>query len=165
MQGFQNFDMMNGNPRLGVEIQDLDGDLGAYFNRPDGKGALVTRVLDDTPAKRAGLHSGDVIIELDGQSIADTDDLRSHLADRSAGPMRVTVLRHGTRQTLTANLEERRGAMSAMPRSWIMNRDGHPTAPRAMSDREREDLRRQMDDLRKQMDELKKEMDKDDGKD
>jgi len=165
MQGFNNgFDMMGAGPRLGVEIQDLDGDLGSYFNRPNGQGALVTRVLDDTPAKSAGLHAGDVIIELDGKTIGDTDDLRSNLADRSAGPMRITVLRHGTRQTLTANLEERRGAMSAMPRSWIMSRDGHTTTPKPMSDREREDLRRQMDDLRRQMDDLRQQMNKmDDG--
>jgi len=159
MPNLRGLDMMGmgSGPRLGVDIQDLDDDLGGYFSRPSGKGVLVTHVLDDTPAKKAGLHSGDVIIELDGKTVDDAQDLRSALADKDAGPVRVTVLRHGTRQTLTATLEER-GAMSGMPRTWIMTRDGHSNGTPGMSDRERQDLQRQMDDLRRQMDELRRQL-------
>jgi PDZ domain-containing protein len=159
MPDMRGLEMMGTGPRLGVETQDLDSDLGGYFNRPSGKGVLVTHVLDDTPAKRAGLRSGDVIIEVGGKSVDDTEDLRDGLRDRNSGPVSVTVLRKGTRQTLTANLEERHGSMSGgMPRAWIMSKDGHVQGSPGMTDRERQDLQRQMDDLRRQLDELRKQL-------
>jgi serine protease Do len=149
-------EMLGSGPRLGVETQDLDSDLGSYFNRPDGKGVLVTHVLDDTPAKRAGIRSGDVIIEIDGKTVDDADDLRSDLRDKDAGPVKVTVLRKGTRQTLTATLEERRGSMSGMNQMRIMTPDGREY--RSMTDQDRRDLQRQMDDLRRQMEDLRRQL-------
>jgi C-terminal processing protease CtpA/Prc len=152
-------DMMGMGPRLGVETQDLDQDLGGYFNRPTGKGILVTHVLDDTPAKRAGLRSGDVIIEVGGKAVDDTGDLRDALRDRDSGPVSLTVLRKGSRQTVTATLEERHGSTSdGMERAWIMSRDGHVQGSPGISDRERQELQRQMDDLRRQLDDLRKQM-------
>src|SRR5215470_17507036 len=93
MPNMRELEMMGSGPWLGVETQDLDSDLGDYFSRPDGKGVLVTHVLDDTPAKKAGMRSGDVIIEVDGKSVEDTYDLRIDLRDKDAGPVKVTVLR------------------------------------------------------------------------
>jgi serine protease Do len=154
--GMRGLEVLGSGPRLGVETQDLDSDLGGYFNRPNGKGVLVTRVLDDTPARRAGIRSGDVIIEIEGKPVDDTGDLRRALSDRDAGPVKVTVLRKGTRQTVTATLEERRGSMSGMNRVRIMMPDGREY--RTMTDQERQDLQRQMDDLRRQLDDLRRQL-------
>jgi C-terminal processing protease CtpA/Prc len=139
-------------PRLGVELQDLDEELGEYFERPDGRGVLVTRVLKDTPAARAGMKAGDVINELDGESVDDAAELRGALAEHDAGAARITVLRRGQRQTLTAQLEE-----SAAPQAW---RGGG--APRVMVRRygpeSRPELEKEMQELRREMDELRREL-------
>jgi len=138
-------------PRLGVELQDLDEELGEYFERPDGRGVLVTRVLKGTPAAQAGMKAGDVIIELDGKSVDDAAELRSGLADKEAGAVRVTVLRKGQRHTFTAELEEG-GAPRAAPgpeRRMMVRRFGAQT---------RDDLQRDMEELRREMDDLKREL-------
>jgi C-terminal processing protease CtpA/Prc len=139
-------------PRLGVELQDLDEELGEYFERPDGRGVLVTRVLKETPAARAGMKAGDVIIELDGESVDDADELRGALADHDAGAARITVLRRGQRQTLTAQLEE-----SAAPQAWRVG--GEPRVMvRRYGPESRPELEKEMQELRREMDELRREL-------
>ena len=95
-----------GRGRLGVETRDLDEDLGSYFGAPDGKGVLVLRVVDDTPADRAGLKAGDVILSVDGDRIGDTDELRGALRDKPAGDVELRVRRKGAERTVRATLEK-----------------------------------------------------------
>ena len=149
-------EIVTARPRLGVELQDLDEDLGEYFERPDGRGVLVTRVLKDTPAARAGMKAGDVIIELDGKSVDDAAELRRALADHDAGVARVTVLRRGQRQTLNAELEES-GAPRALrsggePRTMVRR---YGPESRAEVQKDMEELRREMEELRREMEELR----------
>lgn len=159
MRGFQDL----GRPRLGVEIQDLDRDLGEYFDRTDGKGVLVLHVVDGSAAKSAGIRAGDVIVSLGGRSVDDGDDLRRELRDRDAGPVSVIVVRRGSRQTLSVRLPERREPM-AFGRDFGRGNDSRffnrsVPAPRSGNDSEHQrQLRKQMDELRKQMDELRREM-------
>ncbi|MFZ5579967.1 MAG: Do family serine endopeptidase [Pseudomonadota bacterium] len=60
---------------LGVQVQDIDRDLAAAFGLDRPVGALVVRVLPDTPAERAGLLPGDVILEVNGDSLTDASSL------------------------------------------------------------------------------------------
>jgi serine protease Do len=153
------FDVLTVRPRLGVEIQDLNADLGAYFEVPDGRGVLVTRVVEDTPASRAGVKAGDVILEIGGDRVGDTSDLRRELAETEPGPVRVTVMRRGARQALTAQIEAReapRGMAMRVPRAgrMRMETDRMPEMRRDMDELERElrDLRREMEELRRDSD-------------
>src|SRR5262245_27750054 len=50
-----------GRGRLGVQIQDLNSGLGEALDVPGGRGVLVVKVIEDTPAERAGMKAGDVI--------------------------------------------------------------------------------------------------------
>lgn len=147
-------------PRLGVEIQDLNEDLRGYFDVPENRGALVTRVLDDTPARRAGIRAGDVIVELDGRRIDDSDDLRRELARKSAGTVRVTVLRKGERQTLTAQLQRRNQPFVAgrdFEELLRPYRNNGPQSQRELRD-QRDELRREMQRMQREMDELRREL-------
>jgi len=156
MRGYEG---LLGRPRLGVEIQDLDRDLGGYFDRNDGKGVLVLHVVDGSAAKSAGIRAGDVIVELGGRSVDDADDLRKQLRDRDAGPVSVIVVRRGGRQTLNVRLPERRDGPMAFGRGNQDFRMFNRSAPRPSGDSEHQrQLRKQMDELRKQMNELRKEM-------
>jgi serine protease Do len=110
---------LGGRGRLGVQTQDLDRDLGGYFKRPEGGGVLVLEVMEDTPASKAGLKSGDVILSVGGKDVANTDELRDALSDRDEGAVDLRVLRNGAPQTISVTLEERRRV-----RSWSWSGDG-----------------------------------------
>jgi len=66
---------------MGLHLDDLNQQLGEYFGVKDGKGALVTEVVEDSPAAAAGLKAGDVITKLDDTEIADSGDLYGFMAD------------------------------------------------------------------------------------
>jgi serine protease Do len=70
---------------LGVSIQDLSAELAPQFGLSEPKGALVNEVLDDSPAKKAGLERGDVIVEYDGKPVENPTQLRNAVAQTVAG--------------------------------------------------------------------------------
>jgi Do/DeqQ family serine protease len=93
-------------PWLGASLQSLAADLaeGLRLDRPTG--ALVASVRDDSPAKEAGLTSGDVILEVDGRAVDDPESFGYRFALRGvSGSVPLTVLRGGRRETLTVRLQ------------------------------------------------------------
>jgi len=91
-------------PRLGVRIQGLGEQLAEYFGVKGG--ALVTEVSEDSPAAAGGITAGDVIVEIDGKSVDDPEDLLEALSGRDAGPVAVEVVRDGSRRSFTVELTE-----------------------------------------------------------
>lgn len=71
-----------GQPRLGIDAEDLEGDFGNFFGAPDGEGVLVRGVFSDSPAAKAGVKVGDVITSIDGERIHSIGDLREKLAEK-----------------------------------------------------------------------------------
>jgi predicted metalloprotease with PDZ domain len=69
-----------GHPRLGIDAEDLAGQLGSFFGAPDGEGILVRSVNSGSPAAKAGVKAGDVITSLNGERIRSVGDLRQKLA-------------------------------------------------------------------------------------
>lgn len=93
---------------LGVNIQNLDFDRAQAFGLESTDGALVVDVTADSPAADAGLRHGDIILEVDGRSIAATRDLIDYVSAQPPGrKVRVEVLRDGKRSTHTVTLGER----------------------------------------------------------
>ena len=70
---------------LGVQISDLDEALAGAFKVKEVKGALVTGVFPDTPAKTAGVRRGDIIREVDRQKIDDSKDLQNIIGRKLPG--------------------------------------------------------------------------------
>ncbi|GJL51345.1 MAG: MucD protein [Nitrospirales bacterium] len=92
---------------LGVSIQDLTPDLQDQFDTPDTQGALVSEVLEDSPAQKAGLKRGDIIREYDSQSVTDTRHLRSLVAESLPNaPVKLQVLREGDEKNLKVTIAE-----------------------------------------------------------
>src|SRR5712664_4450721 len=58
-----------GQPRLGIDAEDLSGQLGTFFGAPDGEGILVRDVNSGSPAEKAGVKAGDVITSLNAERI------------------------------------------------------------------------------------------------
>jgi C-terminal processing protease CtpA/Prc len=96
-----------GHPRLGIDAEDLSGQFGSYFGAPDGEGVLVRDVNSGSPAEKAGLKAGDVIISVDGDRIRSVGDLREKLAPKSDDKERTVklgVLRNRNNMTLNVEL-------------------------------------------------------------
>jgi S1-C subfamily serine protease len=80
------------NRVAGAEWRRVDAALGAYFGV--SRGVLVLDVAEGTPARRAGLQPGDVILRLGDREVSDVETLRIVLA-RSPGPVSVELVRRG----------------------------------------------------------------------
>ena len=92
---------------LGVSIQDLNGDLAKEFGAPDTKGALVSEVVDDSPAAKAKLERGDVITAYNGVKIKDTAHLRALVAETAPGKSVIlSVLRDKKERDITVTVGE-----------------------------------------------------------
>jgi S1-C subfamily serine protease len=97
---------------IGVEAQTtpLHRRLVRFYNLPHETGVVVISVTDGSPAKKAGLREGDVIVALDGESVAGVDDLHRLLTDARVGvSTKLTVLRWTEKLELQVVPEESRG--------------------------------------------------------
>ena len=70
---------------LGVAIQDLTPELASQFGITETKGVLVSDVMEDSPAKKAGFERADVIVEYDGKSMDSPTHLRNAVAQTPIG--------------------------------------------------------------------------------
>jgi serine protease Do len=112
----------NGRGWLGVSVQDVTKKLAESRKLKASAGAYVSDVSDGSPAEKAGILEGDVIVKFDGRSIDDRDELMS--AVRRSGPgdeVTVVVDRMGETKTLTATLDE-----PATPRAMTFTVPGLP---------------------------------------
>lgn len=93
--------------RLGVTVQQITADLARSLQLKDIAGALVKGVDANGPADRAGLQPDDVIVAINGQAIADSNELRNKIAQ--LGPdarVELSIVRGGRMQKAVATLEE-----------------------------------------------------------
>jgi serine protease Do len=92
---------------LGVQIGELTPELARKFGGEAGTGALVGEVLDDSPAAKAGLVAGDVIVRADGRPVGDPRQLRLQIAGVAPGSeISLTVLRDGREQDVRVTVGE-----------------------------------------------------------
>ncbi len=86
---------------LGVQIQEVTEAMAGQFGLDEPRGALVSQILEGTPAAEGGIERGDVIVEFDGQPIGEWRDLPIVVAQAEVEKKaRVVVLRDGKRKQL-----------------------------------------------------------------
>ena len=97
---------------LGVSIQPVTPELGKQFGLQDEKGALVGDVVEDSPAEKAKIQSGDIILEYDGKEVSDPTSLRNLVAatitDKVVG---IKIIREGKPLTLKVTISEQPGSV------------------------------------------------------
>lgn len=152
--------------RLGVRVQDLNPDLGSYFGVPDGKGVLITEVMKDTPAEKAGLKAGDVITRVGTHEVKDPGELVEALPS-AEGKVSLTVVRKGSRRTIEAELGKAEGMMrvrrgTGPGQNFTWRSDGGQGSNRIQIRdlRGDADMRRQMEELRRQVEQLRAEIER-----
>src|SRR5258708_7223527 len=100
--------LAGGRPRLGIDAEDIGGQLGSFFGAPDGEGILVRSVNSGSPAEKAGMKAGDVITSFNGERVRSLGDLRQKLAAQNdAKTAKIGVLRSRSEVTLSVELPER----------------------------------------------------------
>jgi len=91
--------------RLGVTVQELNQALADSFKLPEPEGALVSSIARDSPAARAGLQPGDVILSYNGEPIIRSGDLPALVGMAKPGDKAsIEIWRGGKKETLTATL-------------------------------------------------------------
>jgi serine protease Do len=100
--------VMAGRPRLGIDAEDIGGQLGSFFGAPDGEGILVRSVNSASPAEKAGMKAGDVITSFNGERVRSLGELRQKLGSQNdAKTVKIGVLRNRSEVTLSVELPER----------------------------------------------------------
>lgn len=90
--------------RLGIQVQTITTQLAEYFGVESKHGLLVSTVNADSPAAKAGIRAGDVIVAVDDKQVEDADDLSKALRGRS-GDVNLTIVRDRQRQNVKVTLE------------------------------------------------------------
>jgi hypothetical protein len=171
---------------LGVHLDDLGEQLGEYFGVADGEGALITEVVEDSPAADAGLQAGDIIIQIGDDEVEDSRDVTNFMRDTEENDeIQVRILREKQEQTITVTVGERPDDFGWMgkgdftikaPRIKVLPRhlpgiehkylwhdddawEGEWEEEWENQEEALEELKEEMEDLKKELQRLKKELD------
>lgn len=113
---------------LGVLIQEVNRDLARSFGLEQPRGALVARVIEDSPADAAGLEPGDIILRYQDHELVYSSDLPPQVGRTRIGTRaELEVLRAGERRTVEVEIAE-------LPREELAAHAGKSEAPPAVTD-------------------------------
>lgn len=99
-----------GGSFLGVNVTEIDTNRAKALNLKDEHGVEITRIEDDSPAAKAGLKQGDVVLEYNGQRVEGTEQFIRLVRETPPGrQVKLLVNRNGAAQTITATTGARRG--------------------------------------------------------
>jgi membrane-associated protease RseP (regulator of RpoE activity) len=151
-----------GKGRLGVSILEISPELRAHLGAPRDRGVLVNTVRGDSPAAKAGVAVGDVIVEVDGAPVEDASQVLRALSDRKKGEtVSVALVRSGKSMTVSPRMEDEPGPIPAFgpgmpPGRWRdLDRDLHFDMPGSDPA-----LRRDLERAQKRIQELERRLDK-----
>ena len=92
---------------LGVLIQDVTRELAESFGMDHPHGALIAKVLPDSPASEAGFEVGDVIVDFNGREVSFSSDLPPMVGNTETGnSVPVKIIRRGEKRTLSVRIAE-----------------------------------------------------------
>ncbi|MGA2280364.1 MAG: DegQ family serine endoprotease [Verrucomicrobiota bacterium] len=106
----------------GVLVQDVTSDLAEGLNLPNQNGALIGDVEPNSPAEKAGIQSGDVIVGFNGKDITDVNNFQLAVSECAPGsPAALKLLRNGEAKTVTVTLAELRNEVAPADNSRSNN--------------------------------------------
>jgi serine protease Do len=102
---------------LGIYIQDVDEELAKSFELEEKGGILISQIVEDSSAEKAGLKEGDIIVEMDGKKVGKTAAFRNRIAATPPdSKVELKVFRNGKYKDIVAVTQEMKGGgVSASP--------------------------------------------------
>src|ERR1700740_838427 len=114
-----------GGSWLGVETQEVTAEKAKELKLRAERGVVIGKVLEDSPAAKAGLKDGDVITEINGQRVEGTIQFRRMIHETPAGrTLQLTISRDGRSQTISATL----GKMQEGRKQFVTGMNAMPQA-------------------------------------
>lgn len=153
-------------PFLGVSLVDLTSELREHYGAPKNAGVLVGSVEKESPADRAGIRVGDVVLSIDGNDVNSSIAIRQALREKKEGDAaRIEVLRGRSRQTVVATIVERepvvfsRGDFERLRRA-LGTRDNPEWRARILAGGNCGELQTRIKDLETRLKDLEKKLQK-----
>jgi len=106
---------------IGVNLEEINKELSEYFGVKKGRGLLISQIVKDTPAEKAGLKVGDIIFKADGVRIERRRDLSKLIQNKEKGDrIKIEFLRDRKARSVEVEIEEeeRSGAFRSYSKSW-----------------------------------------------
>ncbi len=92
---------------IGVYLEEIGRELAEHFGVKEGAGLLVSKFSEDSPAEKAGLKVGDVVIRADGERIETVAELSELIQDKKKGEkIKIEFIRNKKRSTIEVEIEE-----------------------------------------------------------
>lgn len=92
---------------LGIHLQGISAELGEYFGVREEEGVLVLSVSEESPAEKAGMKAGDVIIQIGDEKIKDPEDVLDSISDYDEDEtINITIIRHKKQMSLQVEIDE-----------------------------------------------------------
>lgn len=145
---------------LGVTLIELTPELRAHFGAPKEAGVLVSAVADDSPAGKAGIRVGDILLAVDGNDVVAPSGLRRALREKKEGDSaRLDLLRGKNRQTVVATVVEREGTPFVLPNiRTLAPRNDAEWRARVMPFADCADMKSRLQELETKLRELEKKI-------
>lgn len=115
----ETFAWSTGPSHLGVLVMGMTPELRQHLGAPADRGVLIAKIEPRSPAERAGLQVGDVIVRVGTQRVRTGDDVIQALSAQSAGRVRLTVIRQGREVRIDAMLPGREQPKPPSPQSQL----------------------------------------------
>ncbi len=98
---------LGSNRRVGVTTTVLTTQLADFFGVSGGHGLLITSISENSPASKVGLRAGDVITEVNGEKVEDSDDFIRAVNRKEEGEISLTIIRDKSQRTIKVTPERR----------------------------------------------------------
>ena len=119
-----------GGGYLGVQLSELTPELRLHFGVGEDEGVMVSKIMEDSPALRAGLEVGDIITAVDGKTVSSTFGLGRAIRGKEDGEsVLLEVWRDGAVQNLTAAVEERERTTHGMHHAFAFDCEDDDCGP------------------------------------
>jgi serine protease Do len=102
---------------IGVGLQEIDNERAKALKLREESGVEITTVAPESPAEKAGLKSGDVVLQFNGQRVDGMDQFKRLVSETPVGrDVKLEIFRNGAAQTVIVKVGARRSAVTMVPR-------------------------------------------------
>jgi len=127
---------------LGVGIQGVNEALAESIGRKNTKGSLISSVTPSSPADKAGLQAGDLILQFDGKAVDAVNDLPILVGNTKIGKeVKIDIVRAGSEKILNVTIDKLKSAKDEQPELAALEKGSLGVAVASLSDAEKAELK------------------------